>query len=165
MIHESLLFRFNSFQYLVSHTSTVSRQPARPTSTMRINTENMEIRKYAKRTQNLPRPLGPQNYLCWGVGNMTLGPHQIIQLTKTMYGSLPAQSRFSFVKVSSNWLQCELKIINMECFCLYYPSCLYHKCSRYPRRGLKSESCSWPEGLYRVTPMFNQVIRIRADTY
>ena len=45
MIHELLLFRFNSFRLLASHTSTS------PTHRERINTENREIEKYAKKRQ------------------------------------------------------------------------------------------------------------------
>ena len=51
MIHELLLFRFNSLQRLVSHTSTALRQPSPATSPMhmeRINTENGENQKYIK---------------------------------------------------------------------------------------------------------------------
>ena len=57
MNNEFLLFGFNSFQLLVSHTSTAPGQPARPSSPThreRINTENREIAK---------RPLDPQHYL------------------------------------------------------------------------------------------------------
>ena len=64
MIHEILLFRFNSLQLLVSHTSTVPRQPARPPAQRAkhrkwINTENKEIRRIYKRKQKMSRPLGP----------------------------------------------------------------------------------------------------------
>ena len=66
MIHELLLFRFNSFQLFISHTSVVPRQLGLATNAMhrdRINTENREIRELQKKTK-MPRPLGPLHHLC-----------------------------------------------------------------------------------------------------
>ena len=48
MIHELLLFRFKYFPLLVSHTSTVARQPA----IRKVLIGNKEIRKISKEPKN-----------------------------------------------------------------------------------------------------------------
>ena len=58
VIHELLLFRFNSFQLLVLHISTVPVSQSDTSRSSPMHTENREIEKYAKRRQKF-RDLRP----------------------------------------------------------------------------------------------------------